>query len=859
MSLYDGTSSSISSFTTIPSSTKIARLANNFIQSFESARHLTVINTIDLTSNPLSSLSGLEHLVSLKELNLSKCKLHIIEWSFIARLNLEALTLDHNPIKSLQLDTFSQPFSIRSLSVSSCSLHHLNGLELFPRLSHFSADHNTLSSTSFSKQYNISRVSLSHNRIASLADVLFHFPRTIILNLENNAITDLNSLTINLNNPLEELNLTRNLISNPTKPLSAPNLKLLNLSYNRITCVSSLLRLNGLLHLNLSSNVITHLVIKSSKLFSSLQIPFEDYLILGSGGLFPNLLELDLSSNDSLENIEGIEILAPKLEKFICNNCSIPDAAATLIKTLELNYLREINFSKNPFSMFYYSNESQRVSMERDLYRAILTLSLAHLVTIDDVLLTPDDRERYRKLARDLSTRRDQSIDPGLLEFKRILPIAESRAQLNDKKQVKLRTLKQEKLVKEFRDSSTSPKSKRSKKSRHHRHASRSDPRRPLSFTDQLELSKSIVNPRLRSAFVDYVTEYHRHVYGFDVSNPNYIRSFSDFGSRSVSLNSQENFSQKIPGFDKFEIPYSTPFGQKSSVSLQESAQSFFKSRPIQSNDFGPFRHTINTAKSFLTTQHPSTTHPSSKFDVRMPAVPSIEEFSSSTVFQPKKVLNEVETWDLLPASGYSLGNIPSFVEPFISHLSESQEQPLNYLRNIIVNNALLSLDPLLPDTPPVILRELSQQNSEFVELSKFLALFDVELSKCLKLFDRQQYKSLVASKPNGKRFLGFCLIPPQTIPSWIDHGVPTTSCVFSSAPPVFYGSERFLLCVVFTFNPQFMSLFAEKTDYSSELAQDKDALVLYSNSDTRLIDRVYVRDASCSVFPCYVIEVNNL
>ncbi|KAL0205551.1 hypothetical protein P9112_000858 [Eukaryota sp. TZLM1-RC] len=806
---------------------------------------------VDIVRNGDLSSSSLIQFKSLKQLDLSNAKLSTFEWSILTYSSIESLILDNNALGSLNLDLLSSSLPLRSLSVRRCSLTDLHGICIFSQLSNLNADHNHISNTGIpsSPCQSIRSLSLQHNRLASLVEILTTFPSATVLHLSDNAISDLSLLSLPSTSPLEELHLANNLIHSPQKPLSAPNLRILNLDGNRISSICKLSKLSGLSVLILSRNALEFVRLGQSKTNQKT----DDYLLISEGGLFPHLIDLNLNNNEALESLSGLDVICPQLEKLEAQNCGLNNIIDVLSNVLELSMLKELSFLKNPFS-FGFHHEERTFSM----YRAILISYLPGLVTLDGGLLYPKDKEWAHQYKHDIFNKREGSLEPTVRDLKskflkRASPpipkktfasthtskytYTEPSPSFSTRKK-SLRSTQRRRTNKK-----TQPRSFDSKLA-----AFLSPSRRSPSFTEQLALTRYVVSPSLRSVLVDYITEHHRVTYGYGSpglshSSANVERVIPREPTSSYRRFPEYQTPAPTSNTDYFDVHMSAI---PSSHSLQDGGRRFFSQRPTRQPSH--FERVIRTAKESVdpsSMQQPFRVEPGRKF-------PFPAQYSSHVDH------TTTETWDLLPIQRDS-GALSSFIQPFTSTIDgEDQSQTFSNLRMSIVNNSFLSMDPLISESNEIVLKELSSSNSEFIELANYLKLFDVELLSCTKVFDNDQYKRIMSTKKRAKRFLGFPLLPASDTSRLVDHTLPSSPCVLSSAPPLFCGRDRLLVGVVLTLSPQLCRWDGE-VDFESLMECDKDSLVMYVNMEERVIDRVYVRNCRESVFISYLIEVGNI
>ncbi|KAL0245906.1 hypothetical protein GEMRC1_007123 [Eukaryota sp. GEM-RC1] len=808
------------------------------------------------------------------------------DWTRLSQLPLETLSLDHSHLSNVNLQLFSHNFNLKSLSINNCSIRSLHGLDLFPHLSFFSANSNLISVTGLPiRPCRIDHVSLNDNRIASLVDVFNCFPSSRILSLNENAVSDLNCLFLKSSSVLEELYLCNNLLHDPKQDkLSSVNLKVLNLSGNRISSVEILNGLSSLVVLNLSRNAL-------QSLFSRKRSKSDVYMLIAESGIFPNLTNLNISENEGLESINSVMAISTNLKKLYVKSCGLPDCFSVLNNVLDLKYLRELNLDQNSFSMFYYrSKDKSELAREAQLYRAILIIYLPHLTALDDVVITPDIRDWARSIKNDLLKKMDTSLEPNILLLRdqflnRVSPseVRISPSQSRFEPAYRERGVVKEESTRVSRKS-REVKQTRSKYERKHKNLKQKSPqkhmgnfesklqyflspnRKEITFTDQLDLSRHIIDPNLRSIFVDYITEYHRYLYGYSVDSVN-VNSVSPTGIlgngriQTPQVNA-DSFDVAVNGLSskvKQDSPSSDPFN------LQSAGSKVFErirqtSPPMTSS----FNHRVSTAKSILNHRDEPYDKEGRKFQVQLPVVPPIDSVSPYSYHGGLDRLQSVESWDLLPSQKRFGQKESSFscpmIEPFVSSYDESDSaHSLSALTLSIINCAFLSLDPLFPSSDEFNIRELSNSNNEYLEVSNYLKLFDVELYRCFKLFDFKQYR-YIQLKSDAKRFIGFPLIPSSEINHWIDDGIPDTHHVFSIAPPMFLGKERFLICVVVTEKPHLMQTFDQNDlNFSECLPRNNDSLVLYLDGDERTIDRVFVRDCSSCTFMAYVVDVGSI
>ncbi len=338
-------------------------LGSNNISQIQGLNNLLNLQTLSLSNNKIIKIENLDNLPDLQVLDLSYNILTKIE--NLGNLpNLETLNLSHNQLAKIEnLDNLT---SLLRLDLDFNRLTKIDNLDNLPNLLRLNLDFNRLTKIdNLDNLPNLLRLNLSSNQLTKI-DNLNNLPNLRYLRLSSNPLTMIENLDKLPN--LQMLNLSSNQLTKIDNLSNLPNLQMLNLSSNQLTKIENLDKLPNLQWLDVSSNQITKIEnldklpnLQMLNLYSNQltkienfsNLPYLQTLSLTVNQLtkienldnLPDLLELDLSSNQ-LTNIENLDNL-PNLETLNLeyNNITTP---ITLTFLQQFPKLEELGFRGNP-------------------------------------------------------------------------------------------------------------------------------------------------------------------------------------------------------------------------------------------------------------------------------------------------------------------------------------------------------------------------------------------------------------------------------------------------------------------------------------------------------------------------------
>ncbi|XP_049770853.1 chondroadherin-like protein [Schistocerca cancellata] len=334
------------------------------------------LEQLDLSQNFLKEVpaAAIKAFASLRHLNLSANTIQTLENSQLASLpDLESLDLSRNRIASISAGTFRGLGKLRMLDLGVNMLRTVEdgtfeGLPALSRLSLLDNNVLLLPAAALSRLPRLSHLQLGFNRVAALsADILRPLcPRLEALSLARNLVRELPAavfagcehlaavdLSGNLlagalqggaalsgvGATLSRLRLSDNRLSALQGPLHLPQLRLLDISANRLTEVPPLSNLTSLLHLNLSSNPQLGPALGGSALRSLHQLQVLDLSSVGLKHVTPALLE-------TCPNLRTVSLKGNQLQE-------VPEGAFAALRnltTLDLSENAILNVRAGAFS-----------------------------------------------------------------------------------------------------------------------------------------------------------------------------------------------------------------------------------------------------------------------------------------------------------------------------------------------------------------------------------------------------------------------------------------------------------------------------------------------------------------------------
>ncbi|KJP86926.1 hypothetical protein AK88_03435 [Plasmodium fragile] len=223
---------------------------------------------------------------------------------------------------------------------------------------------------------NLQKIDLSENKIKDMSMLEMNLNLQQII-LQHNLIDNINYLS-NITN-LVYLNLSNNKIKIMDGVCELKNLKTLILAYNEIEKVPNLANLQNLETLILKNNKIETLA-KPTKVMTHLKkisLSFNKMREFCFGSHFSSVQELRLNNN-KLTHVQRDVVYMTALKQLYIQNNFIMDAAI-LSHLCELNYLKNIVISENPF----FKN------MNIELLNKFIQMCKKNLTTINSVTIPP--------------------------------------------------------------------------------------------------------------------------------------------------------------------------------------------------------------------------------------------------------------------------------------------------------------------------------------------------------------------------------------------------------------------------------------------------------------------------------------
>jgi internalin A len=325
-------------------------LGSNKIDRIEGLEKLTTLRRLNLSGNRIREIEGLDNLTNMENLDLRGNQ--IVEIRGLDNLlNLKSLNLKRNLIAELRgLDNLS---SLKILHID--PVNKIGGLEHLGNLEELYMDHHQDSHVKLNAIDGLNNLTqlrvlnLSNNNITKLEN-LERLENLNHLDLSENEISEI-ALTKPLNN-LESLILTSNRLSDLSKLNFFKNLTSLTLKRNRLDNLEGLSHLDKLTDLDVSGNSLASLEpLKSLKNLTWLNLSGNELSDFGALKYLEGLTYLNLSNANRSGSLDlsGLEQLTNLTELFLSHNklTSLDSLTARLerLESLSLNYNKINDFT----------------------------------------------------------------------------------------------------------------------------------------------------------------------------------------------------------------------------------------------------------------------------------------------------------------------------------------------------------------------------------------------------------------------------------------------------------------------------------------------------------------------------------
>ncbi|CAL5984335.1 Conserved_hypothetical protein [Hexamita inflata] len=221
----------------------------------------------------------------------------LLSFNFTDHINVNKLTI----LNCYNLDLKRSPQNVTVLTINSCNLSSLNGIQNMKQLT---------------------ELNLSMNQLQNISEIQY-LVNLRILDIGQNNIEQINA--ISKLNQLVELDISQNLIDDVSAVAQLKLIKILDISYNKIDNIDELQCLNQLVRLNASKNNIASInCLKNMINLVYLNISFNKIISLEICKELPKLQDLRLESN-LIQNFEPVAQLQNANKYWITNQLTPTD------------------------------------------------------------------------------------------------------------------------------------------------------------------------------------------------------------------------------------------------------------------------------------------------------------------------------------------------------------------------------------------------------------------------------------------------------------------------------------------------------------------------------------------------------
>ena len=224
--------------------------------------YLPYLEKLTVPERRMDSLSFLENLEYLKELDLSGCRFPTADMEIVASLpKLEKLSMASCGLSTIA--DLSGAVNLTYLDLSGNTLRNLQPLTGMENLQELLLQHNAVTSLAdLSVLTNLTKLDISFNSVTDLSP-LFVCEKIAWLGASNNQISKLDGIEVLTS--MTHLDLGHNLLTELAALKTLTEITELNVSYNRLEYIHQLSALTKLTNLNCSNNEIYHLPIWSAE------------------------------------------------------------------------------------------------------------------------------------------------------------------------------------------------------------------------------------------------------------------------------------------------------------------------------------------------------------------------------------------------------------------------------------------------------------------------------------------------------------------------------------------------------------------------------------------------------------------
>ncbi|CAL6009802.1 Conserved_hypothetical protein [Hexamita inflata] len=237
-------------------------LSDNKIYNISTLKHLINLQHVDLSQNYISDISSLQYLIKLTYLDLGKFGQTTMTLNKIQNIvalksliHLKYLDLSNNNINDINV--LENLTNLTELNLSCNQITDIVPLQNLKNITNLKLDYNILNNVDFIELKllkSLQELSLSYNQITD-ARKLLNFPTNIrILNISNNQFSDIS--TIRKLKQLTKLNASNNILVNVDALEELNNITHLDISKNSIIYVYPLLKLIKLYKFKITDNKI---------------------------------------------------------------------------------------------------------------------------------------------------------------------------------------------------------------------------------------------------------------------------------------------------------------------------------------------------------------------------------------------------------------------------------------------------------------------------------------------------------------------------------------------------------------------------------------------------------------------------